>query len=130
MVISFFVATSDMPFTIPSDLQESDFVYVVMYRLKPMSEEEKKNWIKQWVVIRKELPKDIKIVTECGSAFGTDFTGFTVFEGPFSKFEELVDILEENTKNLIEKTLTIIGTKGLVAPSSMLERIMKERPID
>ncbi len=119
-----------MPFTVPDEFSETEFVYIVMYRLRTLSEEEKKNWLQQWTKIRKELPQHIKIVTEAGHAFGTDFTGFTVFEGPFSKFEEMVAVLERHTSGLIEKTLTILGTKGLIAPTSLLERIMHDRPID
>lgn len=115
---------------IPDEALGSDFVYIVMYRLRLISDDEKKQWIKEWAVIRKSLPKGIKIVTEAGHAFGTEFTGFTVFEGPFSQFDELVTVMEEHTYGLVEKTWTVIGTKGLVAPTSLLKKIVKSRPID
>ena len=107
-----------------------DFVYIVYYRLRIMAPDENKEWIKKWARIRKKLPKGIKIVTEAGNAFGTDFTGFTVFEGPFGQFEKLMAVLELQSGTLVEKTKTIIGTKGLVTPSSELEKILKKRPID
>jgi len=107
-----------------------EFVYLVMYRLRSMSDEEKKDWIKKWAVVRTKLPKGMQIVTEAGSAFGTDFTGFTVFEGPLDKFEELVDMLELQSEGYIDKTLTIIGTKGLLDQSSDALKILSKRPID
>lgn len=112
------------------EISELEFVYIVMFRLRSMTDEEKKDWIKKWAVARTKLPKGIKIVSEAGNAFGTDFTGFTVFEGPFSKFEELVDILELQSEGYIDKTKTIIGTKGLFQTSSEVKRIVSVRPID
>ncbi len=107
-----------------------EFVYIVYYRLRVMNSEEKNDWIKKWAGIRRKLPKGIKIVTEAGNAFGTDFTGLTVFEGPFDQFEKLMAVLELQSGDLVEKTKTIICTKGLVTPSSELEKILKKRPID
>ncbi len=95
-----------------------------------MSDDEKHEWFKEWAIIRKRLPKGIKIVTEAGSAFGTEFTGFTVFEGPFEHYEHLVEILEEKSGLLFEKTRTIIGTKGLVDTPSEFQKILEQRPID
>lgn len=112
------------------DISKLEFVYIILYRLRVLEWEEKKYWIKKWAEISKNLPKGIKIISEAGNAFGTDFTGFTVFEGPFEKFEILVEILEEHSSDLFEKTKTIIGTKGLVLPSSQIEKILKRRPID
>ena len=106
------------------------FVYILYYRLRILSPDEKKKWFKKWANIRKNLPKGIKIVTEAGNAFGTDFTGFTVFEGPFGQFEKLMAVLELQSEDYMEKTKTIIGTKGLVTPSAELEKILKRRPID
>ncbi len=107
-----------------------EFVYLIMYRLRSMTDDEKKDWIKKWAVVRNKLPKGIKIITEAGSAFGTDFTGFTVFEGPFDKFEELVDLLELQSEGYIDKTKTILGTKGIFDQSADALKILSKRPID
>ncbi|MHA1637564.1 MAG: hypothetical protein ACTSUB_06060 [Candidatus Thorarchaeota archaeon] len=107
-----------------------ELVYIILYRLRVMEKEDKHYWIKKWAEIKQNLPKGIKIITEAGNAFGTEFTGFTVFEGPFDKFEKLVSILEEHSGDLFEKTKTVIGTKGLVLPSSQVQKILKRRPID
>lgn len=115
---------------IVGDVSKLEFVYLVLYRLRSMSEEEKRDWIKKWAVARNKLPKGIKIITEAGNAFGTEFTGFTVFEGPFSKFEELVNLLELQSEGYIERTKTIIGTKGLFSTPSEIQRILSKRPID
>ncbi|MFW9848469.1 MAG: hypothetical protein ACFFF4_04970 [Candidatus Thorarchaeota archaeon] len=112
------------------EVSELEFVYIVMYRLRSLSDNDKKDWIKKWAIVRNKLPSGIKIITEAGNAFGTDFTGFTVFEGPISKFEELMDLLEFQSEGYIEKTKTIIGTKGLFDSSSEVQRIVSKRPID
>jgi hypothetical protein len=112
------------------EVSELEFVYIVMFRLRSMTEEDKHDWIKKWAVARTKLPKGIKIITEAGNAFGTDFTGFTVFEGPFSQFEQLVDILELQSEGYIESTKTILGTKGLFETASEINRIVSKRPID
>ncbi len=107
-----------------------EFVYIVMYRLRSMSDEDKKDWIKKWAVARTKLPAGIKILTEAGNAFGTEYTGFTVFEGPFDKFEELTEMLELRSEGYIDKTNTIIGTKGLLDSTSDFQKILTKRPID
>ncbi|TFG11972.1 hypothetical protein EU537_10875 [Candidatus Thorarchaeota archaeon] len=112
------------------DTHGREFVYVIMYRLRAMSNDEKRDWLQKWASIRKQLPDDIRILTEAGNAFGTDFTGFTIFEGPFDKFQDLTDLLELHSGNLVEKTKTIIGTKGLVEPKSDLLDIIMHRPVD
>jgi hypothetical protein len=107
-----------------------EFVYLTLYRLKTLTDEEKRDWFEQWAEIRNSLPEGIRIVTEAGNAFGTEFTGFTVFEGPFHAFGELMATLEQNAGALVEKTHTIIGTKGLFHPSYDIKRIVEKRPID
>ena len=115
---------------LPTEIGKTEFVYLVLYRLRTMSDEEKRFWFKRWAEIRKSIPPEIKVITEAGNAFGTEFTGFTVFEGPLDKFEVLYDILEEQASPLVERTKTIIGTKGMITPTSDFERILQSRPID
>ena len=112
------------------NMSTMEFVYIIKYHLHPMSDEEKRHWFKTWASLRNKLPKGIRIVTEAGSAFGTDFTGFTVFEGPFEKFQELVDLLEIDSWQAIDRTETIIGTKGLVDPTPGMQKILDKRPVD
>ncbi|MHA2161933.1 MAG: hypothetical protein ACXABF_05895 [Candidatus Thorarchaeota archaeon] len=107
-----------------------ELVYLLLYRLRSMDDTEKREWLTKWATLRKKLPKGFKIITEAGNAFGTDFTGFTVFEGPFERFEELLSILELHSGDMVEKTKTIIGTKGIIHPTSEIEKILKSRPID
>ncbi|MFW9843839.1 MAG: hypothetical protein ACFFEV_04625, partial [Candidatus Thorarchaeota archaeon] len=89
-----------------------------------------RNWFGSWREIRRNLPKGIKIITEASSAFGTEYTGFTVYEGPMDKFEELTNILEEHTWGFLEKSLTIIGSKGFSLPTADFQKIIDGRPVD
>lgn len=115
---------------IPSEIGSTKYVYLTLYRLKTMSDEEKHEWFGSWRKIRRNLPKGMKIVTEASSAFGTEYTGFTVYEGPLEKFEELIEILEEHTRGFLEKSLTIIGTQGFSLPTAEFQKIIDSRPVD
>jgi len=115
---------------IPEERGSPEFVYLSFYRLKTMSDDEKKDWFRRWAEIRGKLPQGIRIVTEAGHAFGTEYTGFTVYEGPIDKFEELMSILRRQTGDVVEKTRTIIGTKGLALPIDKFQKILEKRPID
>jgi hypothetical protein len=115
---------------IPGEIGATEYIYLSLYRLKTLTDDEKHQWFKSWREIRNNLPDGIKIVTEATSAFGTEYTGFTVYEGPLDKFEELVEILEEYTHRLIEKSLTIIGTRGFTLPTAEFQKILEGRPVD
>ncbi len=115
---------------IPGDIGSTEFVYLSLYRLRILDDEDKKKWFKSWREIRNHLPKGMKIVTEATSAFGTEFTGFTVYEGPLEKFKELVDMVDEYSEGFVEKSLTIIGTKGLSLPIAEFQKIIDGRPVD
>jgi len=115
---------------IPGDIGTTEFVYLSLYRLRILEDEDKKEWFKSWREIRSHLPKGMRIVTEATSAFGTEYTGFTVYEGPLEKFKELVDKIEEHSKGFVEKSLTIIGTKGFSLPTAEFQKILEGRPVD
>jgi hypothetical protein len=115
---------------LPHDFGESNLVFIVFYRLRTLTNEEKKQWFRDWADIRSHLPSGLKILTDGYGAFGTPYTGFTVYEGSLAKFDELADILEERTSQFIEKTRTIIGTKGYTLPTSEFQSILNTRPID
>ncbi|MFW9892995.1 MAG: hypothetical protein ACFFFO_12370 [Candidatus Thorarchaeota archaeon] len=95
-----------------------------------MSDEEKKEWFKTWNYIKTQLPRGMEVITEATSAFGTEFTGFTVYEGPLDKFDELSETIENHAQGFIEKSLTIIGTKGLSLPIAEFRKIIDGRPVD
>jgi len=115
---------------IPEEIGSSDYVYLTLYRLKTLTDEEKHEWFGSWRRIRDHLPEGIKIITEASSAFGTEYTGFIVYEGPLDRFEKLVDILEDHSRMFLEKSLTIIGTQGFSLPTAEFQKILDGRPVD
>ena len=115
---------------IPSEIGATEFVYLILYRLKNLTDEEKHQWFNSWHKIRNSLPPGIKIVTEATSAFGTEYTGFTVYEGPLDKFEELVGTLEDYSSGFVERSLTFIGTRGFSLPTAEFQKILDSRPVD
>ena len=78
---------------LPTALGKTEFVYLQLYRLRTLSDEEKHEWLKEWASIKQGLPPEIKVVVEAGNAFGTEFTGFTVYEGPIDYFQQLTEII-------------------------------------
>ena len=115
---------------IPDGVGDVDLVYVVFYRLRTLTEEEKRVWSKEWTDIKHHLPDGLGIVIEGFGAFGTPYTGFTVYEGPMEKFREHIDDLAERSAPYVEKTLTVIGTKGFNLPISGMREIVERRPVD
>ncbi|MBN2230575.1 MAG: hypothetical protein JW779_13385 [Candidatus Thorarchaeota archaeon] len=115
---------------IPGEIGATEYVYLTLYRLKTLSDDEKHQWFKSWQKIRHNLPNGIKIITEATSAFGTEFTGFTVYEGPLDRFEELEKILEDASFGFVERSQTIIGTRGFSLPVADFQKILEGRPVD
>jgi hypothetical protein len=115
---------------IPGEIGATEYIYLSLYKLKSLTDTEKHQWFKSWREIRNNLPSGIKIVTEATSAFGTEYTGFIVYEGPLDKFETLIETLEEQTQGLVEKSLTIIGTRGFSLPTAEFHKILEGRPVD
>jgi hypothetical protein len=107
-----------------------NLVFIQFYKLRTLTEEEKRSWFSDWAKIKEELPKDLKFVTESPHAFGTDFTGFTVLEGSFEDYQSYVEIMDKKSSHVVEKTKTIIGTKDLLVPTGEFQRILESRPID
>ena len=115
---------------ITSEIGSVDYVYLIFYRLKNLSDEEKREWFKSWGDIRRHLPEGIRLTTEATSAFGTEYTGFAVYEGPLEKYEELVEMLEEHSAGYVIRARTIIGTTGLSLPIAEIQKILEGRPVD
>ena len=115
---------------IPGEVGTTEYLYLVFYRLKNLNDEEKKAWFKSWSEIRRKLPEGMKLTTEATSAFGTEYTGFAVYEGPLDKYEELVIMLERASAPYVEKTRTIIGTTGFSLPTAEIQKIIDVRPVD
>ncbi len=115
---------------IPDGVGRFDLVYVVLYRLRTLTEEEKRKWFVEWARIKAELPKGLEIIVEGFGAFGTAYTGFTVYEGPLEAFREHFETLERKSASFVEKTETIIGTKGFNLPLGGIEEIVRHRPVD
>ncbi len=119
-----------IPTRISGELGSSEIVVILFYRLKPLTEEEKYQWYKEWAEIQSHLPHGIKMMTEAKNAFTSYYTGFAVYEGTMSKFEEMVTILEERTRHVIDETYVVIGTKGSPVPTVQLGTILQQRPVD
>ena len=118
------------PQKITPDRTGKEFYFLMLYRLRTLTAEEKREWFKSWGDIRRHLPEGIRLTTEATSAFGTEYTGFAVYEGPLEKYEELVEMLEEHSAGYVIKARTIIGTTGLSLPIAEIQKILEGRPVD
>ncbi len=119
-----------MPFEIPEQLTGLRLVYIVFYRLRTLTPDEKDTWFREWARIKKDLPKGLSIITEGFGAFGTSYTGFTIYEGPMESFRQHIETLERVSSHFVEKTETIIGTKGFNLPLDGMIDILEHRPVD
>jgi hypothetical protein len=113
-----------------SDTGHTEFIYLILWKLRTLSDEEKKLWFSQWAKIQRRVPKGLRVLADTNLAFGTDFTGFTVFEGPLDLFEQFATIMDEHSTHVVEKTLTIIGVKGPMRNISEIRKVLESRPID
>ena len=113
-----------------SDVGTLEFVYIVFYRLRTLTKEEKEQWFSEWAEIKKQLPQELMCIADTAHAFGTEFTGFTVLEGPLEQFRQFTEIMEKSSAHVVEKTRTIIGTKGPMVPISEFKKILETHPID
>ncbi|MCF2137037.1 MAG: hypothetical protein K9W43_07290 [Candidatus Thorarchaeota archaeon] len=115
---------------VPDGAGSIELVYVLLYRLRTLSEEEKRTWFNEWAEIKANLPHGLNIIVEGFGAFGTSYTGFTVYEGTIEAFRKHFETLEQKSAHFVEKTETIIGTKGFNLPLTGIDEIMKHRPVD
>jgi hypothetical protein len=113
-----------------SDAGHTEFIYLILWKLRTLSDDEKKRWFGQWAEIQHRIPKGLRVLADTNLAFGTDFTGFTVVQGPLDLFEQFANIMDESSTHVIEKTRTIIGVKGPMVNISEIRRVLESRPID
>jgi hypothetical protein len=114
----------------PSDTGHTELIYLILWKLRTLTDEEKKLWFGQWVEIQRRVPKGLRVLADTNLAFGTEYTGFTVLEGPLDLFEQFATIMDENATHVVEKTWTIIGVKGPMASISEIRKVLESRPID
>ena len=113
-----------------SDTGHTEFIYLILWKLRTLSSEEKKRWFGQWAKIQQRVPKGLRVLADTNVAFGTEYTGFTVFEGPLDLFEQFATIMDESSTHVVEKTRTIIGLKGPMVSISEIRKVLESRPID
>ena len=120
------MAASDLPF----DTGHIEYIYLILWKLRTLNEEEKKRWFGEWAEIQRRVSKGLRVLADTNHAFGTEFTGFTVLEGPLDLFEQFATIMDERSTHVIEKTWTIIGIKGPLVSISEIRKVLESRPID
>ena len=115
---------------VPSDTGHTEFIYLILWKLRTLSNEEKKLWFGQWAQIQQRVPKGLRVLADTNVAFGTEYTGFTVLEGPLDLFEQFATIMDNSSTHVVEKTRTIIGLKGPLVSISEIRKVLESRPID
>jgi hypothetical protein len=58
--------------------------FLVFYRFKAMTKEEKQKTENKWHQLKNSLPSGIELVGEYGHAWGTKYNGFLLFEAESS----------------------------------------------
>ena len=113
-----------------SNTGHTEFIYLILWKLRTLTDEEKKRWFGEWAEIQRHVPKGLHVLADTNHAFGTEYTGFTVLEGPLDLFEQFATIMDESSTHVVEKTWTIIGIKGPMVSISEIRKVLESRPID
>jgi len=88
------------------------YVIVVLFKYKELSAEEEKKAREEWERLKKEFPKDIRLIRVADHAFGTDYNGFIVFESDsFEAYVRFWKWFKDKVRWYIERTQTFIGIK-------------------
>ena len=79
--------------------------FLVFYRFKAMSKEQKEKAENEWGQLKNSLPSGIELVGEYIHAWGTEYNGFLLFESESS------DSFKDSIRWYVEETNTIVARR-------------------
>ena len=86
--------------------------FLVFYRFKAMSKEEKGKAESEWHQLRNSLPSGIEFVGEFVHAWGTKYNGFLLFEaGSSDSFFDWWSQFKNSIRWYVEETDTIVARR-------------------
>ena len=86
--------------------------FLVFYRFKAMSKEEKEKAEQEWHRLKNGLPSGIELAGEYIHAWGTEYNGFLLFEAESSdSFFDWWSKFKDNIRWYVEETNTIVARR-------------------
>jgi hypothetical protein len=86
--------------------------FLVFYRFKAMSKEEKQKAESEWDQLINSLPSGIELVGEYIHAWGTEYNGFLLFEAESSdSFFDWWSKFKDTIRGSVEETDTIVARR-------------------
>ena len=88
------------------------FAFLIFYRVRPLSEADKKKATADWTRFKKSLGKDLAIVAEYAHIWGTTYNGMILIESrDLSTFHDFWHRFRETTRWYVPETRTYIAQK-------------------
>lgn len=88
------------------------FAFLIFYRVRPLTEADKKKATADWERFKKNLSKDVEIVAEYAHIWGTTYNGMiTVESRDLSAFHDFWHRFREATRWYVPETRTYIAQK-------------------
>ena len=88
------------------------FAFLIFYRVRPLSEADKKKATADWARFKKTLSKELAIVAEYAHIWGTTYNGMILVESrDLSTFHDFWHRFREATRWYVPETRTYIAQK-------------------
>lgn len=88
------------------------FAFLIFYRVRPLTEADKKKAATGWEAFKKKLSKDVAIVSEYAHIWGTTYNGMILVESrDLSAFHDFWHRFRETTRWYVPETKTYIAQK-------------------
>jgi len=88
------------------------FAFLIFYRVRPLTEADKKKARIEWERFKKKLSKDVAIVGEYAHIWGTTYNGMIIVESrELSAFHDFWHQFRETTRWYVPESKTYIAQK-------------------
>ncbi len=88
------------------------FAFLIFYRVRPLTEADKKKAAQEWERFKKKTSKDVAIVGEYAHIWGTTYNGMVIVESrDLSAFHDFWHRFRETTRWYVPETRTYIAQK-------------------
>ena len=88
------------------------FAFLIFYRVRPLTESDKKKAKAEWARFKKSIGKDVAIVGEYAHIWGTTYNGMILIESrDLSSFHDFWHRFRETTRWYVPETKTFIAQR-------------------
>lgn len=88
------------------------FAFLIFYRVRPLTEADKKKAKSDWEGFKKQIPKDVQIVGEYAHVWGTTYNGMILIESrDMTTFHDFWHRFRDTTRWYVPETKTYIAQR-------------------